>query len=251
VIDVKTQAVVDAIPGGGPRPAGLAFTPNGKRLVVSLMGDPIFSPGSVRVITLATGEITPPVPVGFDPEQIRITPNGKRVYVANLLSDTVSVIDLAQNAVIATIPFQGPPGGRAGPFNLLVSQNGKEVYVGVVFQNYVAVIDTRSNAVVDTITTGFGPNGLAFSRDRRSLFVTNFFSSTIGQYDLKTGEELNVDSTVVGDPAFVKLTADGKHAYFGSAYGTEMSVFDTRAFTTVDTITTGVGSNALDICRSP
>lgn len=41
--------------------------------------------------------------VGKQPMRIVVTPNGKKVYVANAESDNVSVIDAATNKVTATV----------------------------------------------------------------------------------------------------------------------------------------------------
>ena len=46
------------------------------------------------------GEAT--VPVGRYPNGVAITPNGKFAYVANQRSNTVSVIDTANNTVVHT-----------------------------------------------------------------------------------------------------------------------------------------------------
>ena len=42
------------------------------------------------------------VPVGVRPIHVEVSPDGQRVYVSNQGSDTVSVIDVASHAVVAT-----------------------------------------------------------------------------------------------------------------------------------------------------
>ncbi|MGH6830382.1 MAG: YncE family protein, partial [Methylocella sp.] len=43
------------------------------------------------------------IPVGMGPQAIALAPDGKRAYVGNSASDTVSVIDLAERKAIATV----------------------------------------------------------------------------------------------------------------------------------------------------
>jgi YVTN family beta-propeller protein len=56
------------------------------------------------VIDAATNTVSATIPVGDTPFGVAVTPDGSKVYVANLNRNTVSVIDTATNTVIATIP---------------------------------------------------------------------------------------------------------------------------------------------------
>jgi YVTN family beta-propeller protein len=68
------------------------------------------------VIDAATNVVVDTVVLGgcgaeecLDPLGVDVTPDGKRVYVANIFGPTVSVIDVATDAVIDTIPVGGHP----------------------------------------------------------------------------------------------------------------------------------------------
>ena len=66
-------------------------------------------------------------------------------YITNDGSNDVSVIDLATNAVTATIPVGSNPRGVA------VSPTGTQVYVSNYGTNDVSVIDTATKSVITTI----------------------------------------------------------------------------------------------------
>ena len=51
------------------------------------------------------------IPVGNTPKRIAISPDGVYAYVTNTLDNTVSVITLAQNKVVATILVGNYPVG--------------------------------------------------------------------------------------------------------------------------------------------
>ena len=88
----------------------------------------------------------------FSPFQIAITPDGTRAYVANQSStNTVSVIDTANNIVVATIP------GGFSPLGVAITPDGTQAYVTNDFSNTVSVIDTATNTVVATIPVGGSP----------------------------------------------------------------------------------------------
>ncbi|TKI86366.1 hypothetical protein FC701_06155 [Bacillus mycoides] len=53
------------------------------------------------------------ITVGYAPLEVAVSPNGARAYVTNQASHTVSVIDIATNTVIATVPVGVAPTGIA------------------------------------------------------------------------------------------------------------------------------------------
>ncbi len=243
VIDVATNSIAKTIPlDAGP--LGMAFTSDGQHLVTT------YEPNVAKIIDLATGEASPPITVGLDSEQIRITPDGKYVYMASTLNG-VYVLDVDKAQIVATIPIKNPNGGivPALPYNLLMSPDGKTVYVGATLGSFIAVIDTQSNAVVDTWPVSF-PVGMQYSLDHQSLYVTNYYAATISEYDISTGELLRSHGTV-SKPSFMAVREDGKYAYFGQAYGSTMTVFNTKTWTPKKKIKVGKGANALLICNSP
>lgn len=93
-----------------------------------------------------------------------------RAYVANEDSDSVSVIDLSTNGVIATIPGIGD-----GPFGVAVHPDGSEVYVTNRLDgtNSLARIDTSDNSVsYFTNLTGAGLSHIAVDVPNNQLIVT-------------------------------------------------------------------------------
>jgi YVTN family beta-propeller protein len=77
----------------------------------------------------------------------------QNAYIPNSEDNTVSVISLASNSVIATIPVGSTPQVTA------VSLNGGTVYIGNTGSNSISVINTTSNTVTATISPGFFARG--------------------------------------------------------------------------------------------
>ena len=75
------------------------------------------------------------IPVGRGPQDITWAPDGRFAYVANVNSDTVSVIDAGTMAVTATLPT-----GNA-PTSVAVLPNGREAYVTNLRDGTVTVLD--------------------------------------------------------------------------------------------------------------
>ena len=242
VIDVETNTTT-TIPAGGMSPSGLAFSPNGETLYVSFIGENFTSPGSVGSIELSTGKASPPIPMGEDPERIALTPNGERLYVNNLLDGTMNVVDTASRKVIVTLMLGDLP------FNPLMSPDGSVVYVGVMSANHIAVVDTATNTISRTIPAD-SPNGMTFSNDYQSLFVSNALSGTVQQVSLVSNQILKTQD-VGGLPGNIAVLPSGKQAYMVRPDGTTVEVLDTSSLQIVQTITAGDGPTVVTICRPP
>jgi YVTN family beta-propeller protein len=82
--------------------------------------------------------VTSTVPVGKHPSSVAVAPNGRRVYVTNHDSGSVSVIDAGSNTVTATVPVGN------GPSDVVVSPDGRRIYVTNHDSDSVSVIDTKA-----------------------------------------------------------------------------------------------------------
>lgn len=135
-------------------------------------------------------------------------------YVVNETSDTVSVIDTANNKVVTTIALP------LGSFSLgvAVSPNGKHAYITNSYfgsnPSSVSVIDTATNKVVATIALPVGSFslGVAVTPDGLHVYVANTGSRTVSVID--TANNTVVATVKVGiSPHFIAITPDGIYAY--------------------------------------
>lgn len=139
------------------------------------------------------------VPVGEEPNGVAVSPDGSRVYVANTVSGTISVLGVnraanSYNTLIASI--------RVGtePYGLALTPRGRKLYVTNSRSNSVSVIDTATNTVIKTIAdVGFEPRGIAITNtpgyedQQEAVYVTQFLSLPIpgkvdGFDDAKAGK---------------------------------------------------------------
>jgi YVTN family beta-propeller protein len=239
VIDADRLTVTTVLDAGGPKPSGLAFTPDGTRLVVTLLGGTVDAPGAVAVIGCTTGQAGTPVPTGGQPERLALSPDGRGAYVVSMHDRSVSVLDVDAQEFVAKVSL-----GEL-PFNVLAAPDGERVYVGVLRANHIAVIDARSHEVVDRIDIP-SPNGLAFSPDRRSIYVTCVFDDSVRVIDLDVGKV--VRSADAGEkPGHLALTDDGSRAYICRPFGETVSVLDTASLEIVHTIKVDKGPTTVAI----
>ena len=83
--------------------------------------------------------------VGAEPYSVTVTPNGSTLYVADMDSDSVSVLSAATLKASAKVSV-----GRL-PMSVTVSPDGSQVWVGNGFTGDVSVISTATNSVVATL----------------------------------------------------------------------------------------------------
>jgi YVTN family beta-propeller protein len=198
-------------------PAGLAVSPDGKRLYVVLnlsnrLAELDASDG--RVLRLWDVGVAPFTIVlaghkayvsnwgGRPPDAASITGpagHGTRVrvdpvrYIAN--EGSVSVLDLARSnagpgAALSTIQT----GLR--PCAMALSPNGRWLVVANAGSDTLGVIDTRTDAVTETTCVrqdpadlfGAQPNDLAFDKTGRSLFVCNGTQNAVAVLEFAPGE---------------------------------------------------------------
>ena len=85
------------------------------------------------------------IEVGQAPTAVAANTRTNRVYVVNKLSDSVSVVNRATDAIVATV--QLPHG--AHPYPAAVNEAANRVYVAKTYTNTLTVIDGTTNRAVE------------------------------------------------------------------------------------------------------
>ena len=133
------------------------------------------SPPKVRRYADATA-------VGKAPTGVAVSPDGKRVFVANLEDNTLSVLDTWSLLAITGTPIQVGP----SPAYVAVLPNGSRVFVSNLYGNTVSVIDATTDppkVIGKPIPVGTAPMGIAVSPDGTRVFVANSLSNSISVLD--------------------------------------------------------------------
>jgi YVTN family beta-propeller protein len=173
--------------------------------------------GTVAVFDTSTNAVSAVLPVGGEPVDVAISPNGGRAYVANKGADSVAVIDTATNAVVAAVQVGSKPLGVAA------SPDGHRVYVANSGDDTVSAIDTGLNAVVASIPVGKEPDGVAVTPDGTRLLVAQRGGDVA---ILDTGANAIVGSLPDSlEPSRLAVTPDGGRAFVTNAGSTSLSIF--------------------------
>ncbi|MFI5053447.1 MAG: hypothetical protein ACHQDE_03720 [Acidimicrobiia bacterium] len=207
--------------------------------------------GTVTPIDLTTNTPGVPIPVGKEPEEIAITPDGKTAYVANYSSGTVTPIDLATNTAGTAILV------GAEPYGIRITPDGKTAYVTNVGyavnsdydHGYVTPIDLATKAAGTPITVGGDPFGIAITPDGKTAYVTNpqGWMTPIDVATNTAGARIALPHQ--GNDG-IAITPDGKTAYVASnsnpGYVTPIDVATNTVGTPI-----AVGCNPVAIAITP
>src|SRR6058998_2527337 len=131
--------------------------------------------GGVSVIDIGQQRLLQRIPTGGHASGLALSPDRKRLYVANATSDTVSVVDTSTNAVVGTVDLSPYPGAPMGsmPNALAVAPDGGTLYIANGGNNDVAVVDSATFRISGLIPTAWFPSAIALSRDGQTLYVGN------------------------------------------------------------------------------
>src|SRR5687768_13447145 len=165
-------------------------------------------------------------------------PVAGRVFVTNETTGDISVIDVAAQRVIATIPVgKRPRGIRVSPdgTQLFVALSGSPIAPPGVDESTlppadknaygIGLVSVRERRLLRVITAGSDPEQTAVSRDGTRLFVAN---EDVGELSVVSVADGKVLATfeVGGEPEGVDLRPDGRVVYVTSEEDSQITVID-------------------------
>jgi YVTN family beta-propeller protein len=199
-------------------PAGIAVTPDGKRLYVAEN-----LTHKVAVVDLATRQVITKIAVGEYPYDCEVSGDGKRVYVSSWGSRAVAVIDPDNNQVINNIAVQDHPN------DLELTRDGKTLYVANANSNKVSVVDTAQMKEIEAVSTalhpkspiGSTPNAVALSPDEKTLYIANADNNNVAIVDVAKRGNSEVEGFIPTGwyPTSVRVSKDGKRIFVANGKG--------------------------------
>jgi len=122
---------------------------------------------------MASGKRQASVAVSGEPEGVKLSADGKTVYVTSEVASRVQAVDVSSGRIVAQIAV----GKR--PRRLALTPDGTQLWVSNELDASVSVIDTRTHTVLETLRfevkgirpADITPVGLTFTRDGRRAYV--------------------------------------------------------------------------------
>jgi YVTN family beta-propeller protein len=235
--------------------AGIMFGPDGKSLYVS--GGVDDSVHTFAFDGTHWAEAGPAIPLGHQAgvgAEIRpvaaglaVTADGRRIAVANMYNDSLSVVDVATRRAVANIDLRpGKSGGAHGaaggnyPYWVVIRGNDT-AYVSSVRDREIVVVDLGTMRVVRRIELPGNPNKMLLDRAQRRLFVAMDNADAVAIVDTNRNEVTATVGTVAPDgilehakgyggaaPNSLALSADESTLYVTDGGTNAIAVIDLR-----------------------
>ncbi len=229
VIDLKERKVKATFDlGDYKQPHGIHVSRDSSRVWVTCEGTK-----AVLELDAATGKILKTWETSQDVSHMVVaTPDETKLYVANIGSGSVTVIDRSTD-IVKSIPT------GAGAEGIDVSSDGREVWVSNRGANSVSVINAGKDQVLVTFESGGTmPIRVKFTPDGKQAWVSNARSNSVTVFDAVTRQLL--DTIVVGAvPVGILMTPDGRRAFVANTNDNKVTVIDVPTRKLLRTFSTG------------
>ncbi|WP_027393160.1 YncE family protein [Aquimarina latercula] len=203
-------------------------------------------PGDVADHIFRTVNVSSSLGTGIYPQGIIVNPFNGFTYIANQLSQNISVLN-TEGVLISLVPITANgsslpnPAYGWGPVDLTVnsqlsSPNFGKVYVANVVGDTITVINTQLE-VENTIQVGKRPIGISFNPFNSNVYVANIADDTVSVIDTVT--ETVIETIGVGKaPRNIAIVASTGSVYVVNSGDDSISVIDTnnQVSSTIDTM---------------
>lgn len=225
VIDTQTNQIVATIPVGQSPLAIAAVGRSSPRrrhhdqplIFVANFGDGLDDKGGVSVIDPRSNTVVDTISVGTGPLALAASQDGRFLYVANFLSNDVSVVRTETREVVATIPVpsesEGQPVGQQ-PLGLALTSDDRRLLVlhtdvNAVLPGGLTIVSTKEirrgeNPILATIAVGPLASDTVSAQDK--AYVPNSdgppctdtgTTGTVSVIDVREGK---LETTIEVDP---------------------------------------------------
>ena len=234
-------------PAPADQPSSTAAKPAGELVYVTNEDS-----RDLTVIDAATDSVVATIFVGTRPRGVKVSPDGRTVYVAlsgspkcpptmpdaeceKLKSDPaldgVAVVDVATRKTIKTLP------SGLDPETFDVSPDGTKLFISNEAADSATIVDIASGKAVANVKVGREPEGVTLTPDGKSVWITGESDHNITGIDVASGALLGSIDILSKRPRGIAFLPDGSRAYVTNEVGGTVSVVDMIAKRTIHQIT--------------
>lgn len=236
VIDLVARKHILQIPTGEyTRIHGAAITPDGQYTYFTAG-----QTGYVVEVSTASNKVTRAIPThGKISHMVLVSPDGKRLYTANITTQNVSVLDRKTGKLITQIPC-----GK-GAEGMAFTPDGMSLWVGNQEAGSITIIDLLTHKAVETFPCPGMPVRILFTADGTRALVSSWTEK--GEFTvIDTATRSEIKRLAVGSRAIgIAIAPDGKRAFVGGEYKDGVYVIDLEKLTVTDKFYTGDGSDSI------
>jgi YVTN family beta-propeller protein len=241
----RPTIIPNAVPTPNPKNFHSAFAVNANGFVTPLQCQNLttacVTPGSGLQVDVSGDSNAGVNTVGIGPVHAALQmPNSNRLWVANTISDSVSVFNIANPvAHIGPVTTVNLTTGSAPVF--VHSTESSRMYVANSGNATVSVINTTSNLQVATIAVGTTPVALAETPDARKLYVVNRDSNNVTSIN-PVDQTPNSTIPVGASPQWAVARNDSARVYVLSTGAGTITTIDPLTDAVLSTVPVSAGA---------
>ena len=165
----NVEVPLDELERYASQPFGVAIAPDKSRIYVTSGGSEMVTvidvPRLLKYIhahpqtfaqdlSASSNYVVTRIAVGLNPRGLTLAPDGRKLFVANRLDDTISVIDTRTNRVATTVKLDGPK-------EVSVQRHGEQTFYTArySFQGQIGCANCHIDSTFDGLTWNLEPDG--------------------------------------------------------------------------------------------
>jgi YVTN family beta-propeller protein len=228
-----------AIPSFEEKPVECIFSPDGRYLLISLhnaggiiLYDMNETPHTFALtkkvvsVNLVSGTekayAVPFVKTGITPKVLTLSPDTRKLFVANWHSDNVSAIETGTMKKIYDAAGMRMPRGMCCFFN------GRYLAVANTGSDSISVLNTQKRRTAYTVHTGKNPRHIVSGRYDGTVFVSLMGEGCVARVNLWK-RRVEGKAKVGNSPRTIAVSPDGRHIFAANYYDDTVSVVDTAS----------------------
>ncbi|MBI4454453.1 MAG: YncE family protein [Acidobacteria bacterium] len=193
----------------------------------------ILTPSVIFAASLPRLELLKPIKSGKAPYGLQVSPDGRRLFVANFASDEIGMLDLSDPKANMELIYGGPE-----PIDLALSLagDGDKLFVVNFRGGQVTVVSTKDVRASDSIKVGGQPVAIGIAPGGNRAFVANWGRSRIGHVDIIDTQSHEVLKSVdVGiRPVAVVINRDGDVVYVANGGSNSITRLELQNYRTTE-----------------
>lgn len=173
---------------------------------------------------------------------IVVTPDQKKMYTANIASDTVTAFEFQAVPPAPSRITQIAVGKQ--PEAIDVSPDGKEVWVGLNAEGAIDIVDTAGGKAIEKVKLGARPYRVKFTPDGRQVFATIPETKELIAIDSATRKEIKrikLESVPLG----IVFSKDGRIAFVTAVESDFVLKIDLEKGEVTGKVTTGLAPDGV------
>ena len=213
------------------------FSSDSKELWTAIM----MPKGKINVFDATTYTLISTIEVGQMPAEVTFSDDGKKVFVANGMSNTVTVIDAFTKKVIETIKVgNNPVGAWPGMDGMM--------YVDNEGGQSISMVNSMTNMMTDTLNLGFTPGMAVRNSMMNQMWVSDPDGSKIHMWTKNSTGYVHGGEVAVGNGAHaIAFNKEGNISYVTNQTEGTVSVVDVPNLKEIIKITVGKKPNGIVI----